>query len=943
MAALPMAATPIGREQQVDALHRLVEELAAGRGSAAMVEGEPGIGKTSIARAAVSLARDTRVQVVWAVCDELSQAFPFLPLLEALRSHPDMPADEYARICDLLRADPGIGNRMDVIPAATEQLLALFDDVCAKAPTMLVVDDLQWADVATVMTLGRLLRGIDRTRLLIVALNRTVPRRDDLLALRRAIEPNVFRIESLQADQVTAFVSQLVGGTPGPGLLKLAAGAGGNPLYLTELVDVLVRAKALDHTEECVEAHDTATPRSLAAAISDRLEFISGPTHDVLRVAALLGIDFSVSELAVVSGHRLQDLLPVLDEAILAGVLLENGSEMAFRHPLIRQYLYDAMPAGVRAAWHRDAARALANNGASAERVARQLRPTVEEDAAGKVVDAWVVGWLSDSAPQLVGQAPQVAIPMLRWALNGTAPGNDVYDVLSCRLADALFRVGDPISATDVANTALMHVQRPDSLVDLHWTLMQCQALAGRSQESLDPLRRALNAPGIGPRQRARLLVLIARTYRTLGRVDAAGRVAEEALETATEAGDRFGMGWALFVRTIVHGMRGESEQALPLFDRALAVAEGDPALADLRLILQINQAVAFGVLNRYDDAIRLAERVRDGAQRAGAVFRLAQAHCVLGELLFDIGNWDDALVEIDLALDVSKDPMVDCFQHGLAATIQLHRGEADSERHLKAADRFAEKVGARICRPFAMARALQKEQADAPAAALEILLDGLSDRVQESEDTVNMLADAVRLATMLGDLSAAEAVVQRSVAMARDSVGPHRQAVAQHCQSLLANDPAGLIEAAKGYREAGRPLPRAQALEAAALILADRGDTSEARDLFTEAYGLYQKLGAEWDLSRTQATFRNFGIRRGPRVRHRQARRGWEALTPTEIKIAAMVAQGMSNPQIAAQLFLSRRTVQTHVSHILAKLELSSRIDIAREAGQREITHVVS
>ncbi len=923
MAELPMAATPIGRERQVDALRRLVEMLASGRGSAALVEGEPGIGKTSLARAAVHTSHGTGIQVVWAVCDELSQAFPFLPLLEALRSHPDISAEQHARVCDLLRADPGIGNRMDVIPAATEQLLSLFEDVCAKTPTMLVVDDLQWADIATVMSLGRLLRGLDQMRLLVVALNRTVPRRDDLLALRRAIEPNVLRIESLCAEEVTAFVAQLVGGLPGPGLLKLASGAGGNPLYLTELVDVLVRAKALDTTDEGVEAQETATPSSLAAAISDRLEFVSTPTRDVLRVAALLGIDFSVSELAVVSGTRLPDLVPVLDEAILAGVLLENGTEMAFRHPLIRQSLYDGMPAGVRAAWHRDAARALADNGASAERVARQLRPTVEEDTTGKVVDAWVVSWLSDAAPQLVGQAPQVAIPMLRWALSGTAPGNDVYDVLSCRLADALYRVGDPTSAADVAATALLHVKRPDSLVDLHWTLTQCQALAGRSQESLDPLRRALNAPGIGPRHRARLLVLIARAYRTLGRVDMASRVADEALSTATEAGDRWGMGWALFVQTIVHGMRGESEQALPLFDRALAVAEGDPALADLRLILQINQSVALGVLDRYDDAIRVAESVRDAAGRAGNVFRLAQAHCALGELLFDVGKWDDALVEIDLALGVSKDPMVDCFQHGLAATIQLHRGDADSERHLKAADRFAEKVGARICRPFAMARALQKEQADAPAAALEILLDGLSDRVQESEDTVNMLADAVRLATMLGDQSAAEAVVQRSAAMAEDSAGPHRRAVAQHCQSLLARDATGLVEAANGYRSAGRPLPRAQALEAAALVFADRGDTTEARDLFTEAFGLYAKLGAEWDLPRTQATFRNYGIRRGPRVRHRQARRGWEALTPTEIKIAGMVAQGMSNPQIAAQLFLSRRTVQTHVSHILAKLEL--------------------
>jgi DNA-binding CsgD family transcriptional regulator len=90
--------------------------------------------------------------------------------------------------------------------------------------------------------------------------------------------------------------------------------------------------------------------------------------------------------------------------------------------------------------------------------------------------------------------------------------------------------------------------------------------------------------------------------------------------------------------------------------------------------------------------------------------------------------------------------------------------------------------------------------------------------------------------------------------------------------------------------------------------------------------------------VARLQARFRAYGIRRGPRFQHRRSQQGWDSLTPTEEKVVRLVAKGMSNPQIAAQLFLSRRTVQTHVSHVLAKLELSSRTDIAREASQRGI-----
>ena len=100
----------------------------------------------------------------------------------------------------------------------------------------------------------------------------------------------------------------------------------------------------------------------------------------------------------------------------------------------------------------------------------------------------------------------------------------------------------------------------------------------------------------------------------------------------------------------------------------------------------------------------------------------------------------------------------------------------------------------------------------------------------------------------------------------------------------------------------------------------------------------IYNSLGAGTDVARLQTRFRAHGIRRGPHPKHRQARSGWDSLTPTEIKIAALVEEGLSNPEIAAKLLLSRRTVATHVSHILKKLDVHSRTDIAREAALRTI-----
>ncbi|MGN6679947.1 MAG: helix-turn-helix transcriptional regulator, partial [Streptosporangiaceae bacterium] len=137
---------------------------------------------------------------------------------------------------------------------------------------------------------------------------------------------------------------------------------------------------------------------------------------------------------------------------------------------------------------------------------------------------------------------------------------------------------------------------------------------------------------------------------------------------------------------------------------------------------------------------------------------------------------------------------------------------------------------------------------------------------------------------------------------------------------------------------DANRPLLRAKALEAAARCLVSNGDRAPARAAFIQAVEIYTALGATADVARIQARFRPHGIRRGPHAKHRQARSGWESLTPAEIKVAQLVQDGLSNPEIAAHLFLSRRTVATHVSHILKKLNVNSRTDIAREAALRTI-----
>ena len=179
----------------------------------------------------------------------------------------------------------------------------------------------------------------------------------------------------------------------------------------------------------------------------------------------------------------------------------------------------------------------------------------------------------------------------------------------------------------------------------------------------------------------------------------------------------------------------------------------------------------------------------------------------------------------------------------------------------------------------------------------------------------------------------------EQPAGVAAGSEIPHRQANALYCRGLLAHDTAGLLTAAERYADAGRPLLSAKALEAAAAEFVGGEDRDRARAAFIQAVETYTSLGAAADVSRLQATFRAHGIRRGPTAKHRQARSGWDSLTPTETKVAALVVEGLSNPEIATKLLLSRRTVATHVSHILRKLGVNSRIDIAREAALRTTT----
>src|SRR5262249_14587871 len=264
------------------------------------------------------------------------------------------------------------------------------------------------------------------------------------------------------------------------------------------------------------------------------------------------------------------------------------------------------------------------------------------------------------------------------------------------------------------------------------------------------------------------------------------------------------------------------------------------------------------------------------------------------------------------------------------SALIAIHRGNDDGPY----ADVLEHHDGSLAGQHWAFlrrsAQALKWERDGEADRALEALLDAW-----ERDRWATCLApDLARLAGITGQRSRLRRVADILDRLADRHGAAHIRGAAALCRGVATSDPTLLQTAAAAFREAGRPLHEGHAYENAAAVLAARGHAAEARAALDAAVDRYQRLPAPRDVERAQARMRRAGIRHR-HVRHRP-KTGWEALTDTERRVAALVAEGRSNPDIAAELYLSRRTVRNHVSHILAKLGLSSRVELAVSAYDR-------
>ena len=209
------SATPagalIGRDSEMALLAGLMRDVARGRGGSVLIEGEPGIGKSALVQAVVAEAPEAGCQVFWGAGDELGQALPLLPFLDGLRVREPSANPRQKMIVRLLRGEVSADRGTDVPAVLAEQLLALVAEQCAVRPVILVIDDLQWADQASIALWGRLARSARQVPLLLIGMVRPVPQRDDVLALRRvAGDATRLQLTGLSGTAVADLVLSLI-------------------------------------------------------------------------------------------------------------------------------------------------------------------------------------------------------------------------------------------------------------------------------------------------------------------------------------------------------------------------------------------------------------------------------------------------------------------------------------------------------------------------------------------------------------------------------------------------------------------------------------------------------------------------------------------------------------------------------------------------------------
>lgn len=481
----------VGRHCELAWIQAAVRDLGEGRGCSVWLEGEPGIGKSALITEGFARAGAGTVAISGA--DQLEQQGPLQVVLDCLDvkvTSADGRRREVARAARTLVTGDVAGSE-----AVMELVVELVRALCREHPLILVMDDLQWADPASLEAWRRLAIEAGHLPLLLVGASRRVPAAHRLTALRARISTmgtHLYTLAPLSRQEVEELLTALTGATPSPALLELSAAAAGNPLFVRDLVSAL---DGNEPPETAVTENGPVVPQPALEAVGRRLGFLSAAASELLRWAALLDRFFTRDDLAAALGRPTAEFDHVVAEVEAVGLVTRTRGKLTFRHPVVREALYARTPTAIRLALHRQLAEALADVGAPVERVAFQLL------AAPVPVDRWFCTWLAREVYELAPRSPLATMRLLqRVNTAGTVPPA-LRETLGIATARIKLWLDRDLAAE--AGQVAARTEDPEVLAEMRWLLAFSRLLRGTTDRTAQEVKEALEEPRLPSAWRA--------------------------------------------------------------------------------------------------------------------------------------------------------------------------------------------------------------------------------------------------------------------------------------------------------------------------------------------------------------------------------------------------------------------------------------------------------
>ncbi len=822
----------------------------------------------------------------------------------------------------------------DVQYRVVEEIVDLVETACVERPVLLVVEDLHWADSASMLAISSVVRQLPLSALLVVVTARPAPLSAEAVRLLDDLSPGGSRsvqLRPLAAEDVRALAAGVLGEPPGPVLTVLLAKAGGNPLWAEAILRSLADEGLLRSDDGFVEATTTELPVSLSDLVVRRLRPLSPDTLDLLQITAVLGDAVSLRDVAAVARKSPTEVVRELGDAFAAHLLDEADDRVVFRHQLVHDAIYQHVPAPARRLLHREAALALMAAGADPLEVANHLVLGAERG------DEQAVAWLRDAAGEASARAPTVAVELLRRAEALLPAGHPDADVLSSEIVFALLRVGKVAEATDRAEAVLARQHAADVDIPLRLALLGGLALENRADEVIALAQASLTGPGaLQPYEQVSMLAQQSWALTYSGDPRGGEAAATQALAIAEESDDAALTLSALTSLLVATGRQGRYDEALAHARRAAALAGRSADSGPLPLQPKFFLGLALFDCDLVAEARAVYREALD--DEFGSGWWLSDTLMADAQASFVVGEWDDAVPRLLASGQAARDknhPLLESQALAYRAIIATATGD-----HRAATELVGEIAGSLAAEPpsynagiitYAVA-GLMAVDGDQVGAYEILLRRWREDAATENRFYQRCLApDLVRLALALGhrELGAEVAESVAAGAFLAPDV-PTVRSLALRCRGLVDVDPDAMLEAVAIVRRVPHLVEHGGTCEDAASVLAGHGRVDEAAALLTEALERYEGTGATAWASRVRSQLRDLGVHPGQRGSRSRPTHGWESLTDTERNVSLLVAEGLTNGAVARRLYMSPHTVNTHLRHVFAKLDVSNRVALA-------------